>query len=78
MKGSMQAPPLGKSPLLGISIEDDDDGGDSEVGAAKDILEAIADKDPDALNLALKRHYELCEASKGSKDEPDDEDEDEE
>lgn len=71
----MPAPPLGKSPLLGISIEDDD-GGDSELGAAKDILEAISDKDADALNLALKRHYELCDSSKKSDtDEDDDTDE---
>ncbi len=46
--------------------------GDDESGhdAATDILEAIADKDADALSLALKRHYEECagDMSKGEDD----------
>ena len=63
MKGSMQPP---KGPLLGIEVEDDSD--DDGLDAAKDILEAIADKDAEALNMALKRHYETCESKDSSDD----------
>lgn len=34
--------------------------------AASDILEAISDGDAASLDLALKRHYELCKSSKKS------------
>lgn len=39
--------------------------------AAQDILDAIADKDAKALDMALKRHYELCEGDMKSEDEDD-------
>lgn len=48
----------------------------SELDAAKDILAAIARKDPRALSLALKRHYEACEGSDDETEEDDYGDED--
>ncbi len=40
--------------------------------AAQDVLDALETKDAKALNLALKRHYELCASGA---DEEDDEEE---
>ncbi len=57
-----------KGPLVEPS-EDDSEGG---LDAAQDVLEAIADKDASALNLALKRHYEIC-AGEGDEDDSDEE-----
>jgi DNA-binding GntR family transcriptional regulator len=42
------------------------------VDAAQDVLDAMADKDARALDLALKRHYELCEGGGMSEDETED------
>lgn len=38
--------------------------------AAQDILDAFKEEDATALNMALKRHYELCAA--GADDDEDD------
>ena len=64
-----------KSDALAIMLGKPSSGeeeGDSETSldAAKDVLEAVSDKDPKALDLALKRHYELCA---GGEDETDEE-----
>ncbi len=61
-----------KGDLLGTpdSSKDAEGDSDSSIDAAKDVLEAIADKDASALDLALKRHYEMCES-----DDEDDSDE---
>jgi DNA-binding GntR family transcriptional regulator len=52
----------------------DSSGSSESEEAAQDILDAMKDGDPKALDLALKRHYELC---KGETDEvePDADDE---
>jgi len=42
---------------------------ESSVDAAKDVLEAIADKDPGELDLALRRHYEMCEGDSHDEEE---------
>lgn len=62
-------PPLSKSDVSGDTLRD----------AAKDILEAIADKDPDALAAALKLAYGHCadesdEAADTAEDDDDDDD----
>ncbi len=61
-----------KGPMLGKGKMMEEESDDSADGAASDILEAIADKDAAALNLALKRHYEMC-AGEGEDDSDDEE-----
>ena len=56
--------------LLGAPDKGDESGG--SLGAAKDILAAIKDSDANALNAALKLHYEEC---KGGDDYEDDDEE---
>jgi len=46
------------SDSMGGAAEDMNEGED----AAQDVLDAITDGDAKALNMALKRHYEICEA----------------
>ncbi len=52
---------------------EEEEAGDSGDDAAQDILDAIHDRDAGALNLALKRHYEVCKGSEepdGDEEEP--------
>ncbi len=51
--------------------DDNEDSGTGSLGAAKDILSAIKSSDANALNAALKLHYEECEGE--GKDEDDSE-----
>ena len=55
-------------------ILDDGESSDSsaEEDAARDILAAVKANDAKALSLALTRHYEACEASKGEDNGEDD------
>ncbi len=59
---------LGSPSKEGDKDEDKDEGG--TLGAAKDILAAIKASDANALDAALKLHYEECE---GASDEDDSE-----
>ncbi len=56
-----------------IGLPDESDSDDSEsVDAAKDIIAAFGSKDAKALDLALQRHYAVCEGtdhSEGGSDE---------
>lgn len=51
-------------PKLSPSSESDagSDGGDEEVSAAQDVLDAIKANDAQMLSMALSRHYEVCQA----------------
>ncbi len=62
----LKTPPMGD--LLGKPEEEEGDS-ESSLDAAKDVLEAVSDKDPMALDLALKRHYELCASGEDETDE---------
>lgn len=42
--------------------------------AAQDVLDAITDRDPTALDMALKRHYELCASEPKAEKTADEED----
>ena len=52
-----------------LSDSDSKSSGSESEDAAQDILDAIADQDARALDLALKRHYELCEGSMDTEEE---------
>ncbi len=71
--------------LIGVGSPAKKSGKSSElVSAAEDVLSAIAEKDAEALSLALERHYEACKAShasggdEGEAEDDEDDDEDEE
>ncbi len=47
---------------------DEEEASTESEDAARDVLAAIKDGDAKALDLALQRHYEACEAKEGDED----------
>ena len=67
--GKMEKKPLsvaigiGKSDGEGDYSESDTDESDERLLAAKSIIRAIKDNDPEALDVALADHYDSCKMS---------------
>lgn len=66
----------GKKKGLGLMIAlgppGKEEGGEADEGkrmAAESILDAVADRDPDALSAALQNHYDMCQGEEYGEDE---------
>lgn len=56
-------------PLEKMAKEAPKEEASESVDAAQDVLDALASKDAAALDLALQRHYEVCESGYKASDE---------